>query len=481
MFSAQVNERLYLAYEFDDFHYKSEAEQAVNRVEDYLYANQQDFLIDSVYSYYMSNDAGTVLILERKDLGDRQIKELRQKVREKLPEIPGVRVFFHEDAESGGDTTRFAVKFFGQDSGTLRTLAEEAERRLATLDNMQDITPSFKRGRKEIQVNIDREKAARLGLTAQDLSDVFAFTLGGMRLPRFDTGEREVDMWLALRIEDRSNLADLKQLQFGTGDGRVVVLGDIATFDIVRREQEIVREDRKVRVAVYATYEGEEWETTREEITGLMDSLDMPAGYSWTWNDRILEQDDQNAQMGINFLLALVLVYLVMASLFESLAQPFAILFSILFALPGAAWMLMLTDTPMNLMAQIGLMILMGIVVNNGIVLLDRMNQHRQAGMSRDEAILQAGRDRMRPILMTATTTIIGLLPLAVGGSTVGGLFYYPMARTVMGGLLSSAVFTLLVLPYLTLGVEGVARWMSRVWRASAPRRVPAEQPVTVR
>jgi HAE1 family hydrophobic/amphiphilic exporter-1 len=482
MFSATVNKRLYLSYEFDDFHYKSEAEKVVDQVEEHLYAHKEEFLIDSLYSFYTANRAGTTMILTRQDLGDDEIKELRQAVRDGLPEIPGVRLMFHEDAESGGDSTYFAVKFFGQDGGTLRALAEEAERRLETLEGIQDISASFKRGRKEIQVNIDRDKAARLGLTAQDISEVFSFTLGGMRLPRFDTGEREVETWVALRLEDRQNLEDLKQIQFGIGGGRSIKLSDIATFDIIRREQEIVRENRKVRSAVYATYEGEEWGTTRETITGLMDSLDMPAGYSWTWNDRILRQDDQNAQMGVNFLLAVVLVYLVMASLFESLAQPFAILTSILFALPGAGWMLVLTDTPFNLMSQIGLLILMGIVVNNGIVLLDRMNQHRHAGLSRDEAILQAGRDRMRPILMTATTTIIGLLPLALGGSTVGGLFYYPLARTVMGGLISSAVFTLLVLPYLTLGVEGVAHWLRRVWGASAPSRAAAaEQPAPVR
>jgi HAE1 family hydrophobic/amphiphilic exporter-1 len=138
--------------------------------------------------------------------------------------------------------------------------------------------------------------------------------------------------------------------------------------------------------------------------------------------------------MGVNFLLALLLVYLVMASLFEPLAQPFAILFSIPFALPGAAWLLAATGTPFNMMSQIGLLILMGIVVNNGIVLLDHMNQLRNAEMGTEEAILQAGRDRMRAILMTASTTIIGLAPLALGGSRAGGLFYYPLAITVMGG-----------------------------------------------
>jgi HAE1 family hydrophobic/amphiphilic exporter-1 len=479
MFSAHVNKRIYMGYEFDDFHYKSEAEKVVDRIEAFFYANQEDFLIDSVYSFYTSNYAGSTLILERQDLSDDEIKELRMSIREKLPEVPGVRFVFDDDADEGGNSMRFAVKFFGQDSGTLQTLAEEAERRLETLDGIQDLGSSFKQGRKEVQVNIDREKAAHMGLTAQDISEVFAFTLGGTRLPRFNTGDREVETWLALRLEDRSNLNDLKQLQFGIGEGRTVKLGDIATFEIIQRPESLVRENRKVRVAVYATYEGEEWQETRETIGGLMDSLEMPPGYSWTWNDRILEQDDQNGQMGVNFLMALLLVYLVMASLFESLAQPFAILFSILFALPGAVWLLFATDTPFNLMSQIGLLILMGIVVNNGIVLLDCMNQHRHLGLSREQAILQAGRDRLRPILMTASTTVIGLVPLALGGSTVGGLFYYPLARTVMGGLISSALFTLVALPYLTLGVEGVANWFRRIWAASSPGRLAGDAKVS--
>ena len=163
-----------------------------------------------------------------------------------------------------------------------------------------------------------------------------------------------------------------------------------------------------------------------------------------------------------------------MASLFESLAQPFAILFSIPFALPGVAWMLALTGTTFNLMGQIGLLILMGIVVNNGIVLLDHINRLRRTGLSRDEAILQAGRDRLRPILMTAATTIIGLLPLALRGPNTAGIFYYPLARTVMGGLMSSAVLTLLVLPYVMIGVEGVARWTKQLWRSSGKRQAPS-------
>jgi hydrophobic/amphiphilic exporter-1 (mainly G- bacteria), HAE1 family len=471
MFSAAKNERLVLQYEFADFSYKRGSERAVNVVEEYLEQNAERFGVGGLYSYFAENEAATTITLARAGMSDREVQELRQSVREGLPEIPGVRVFFGDDSESGGSSTYFSVKFFGQDSETLRGLAEEAERRLATVAGVVDVTSPSRRARREIQVTIDRAKALRHGLTAQDVSDVFSFTLGGMRLARFNAGEHEVETWLALRPEDRQNLDDLERLQVASAAGIPVRLGDVADFQVVRRDQEIRRENRKVRVQVNATYEGESWDGAKEEIAGLMDTLNLPPGTSWSWDDRILEQDAQGQQMGVNFLLALALVYLVMASLFESLAQPFAILFSIPFALPGAAWLLAATRTPFNMMAQIGLLILMGIVVNNGIVLLDHMNRLRRQGLGREEAILAAGRDRLRPVLMTAATTILGLMPLAIGGSHVGGLLYFPLARTVMGGLLSSVVLTLVVLPYVTLGVEGFAAWLRGLWTGSDPRR----------
>jgi HAE1 family hydrophobic/amphiphilic exporter-1 len=474
IFSGAVNKRLFLSYEFADFTYKSDAEKVVDRVEAVLDTKREEFFIESLYSYYAENRAETSIVLTRQDLDDEAIKELRQKVRDSLPEVAGVKFYFDDDEDEGGNTTYFAVKFFGQDTGVLESFATEAARRAETLEGVQDIRTSFRDSQREIQVKIDRDKAQRLGLTAQDLADIFSFSLGSMRLPRFNAGEREVDTWLALRMEDRQNLEDLKQIQIGGGDGQSpFVLGDIASFEVVPRPKEIVRENRKVRVAVRGTYEGENWKDTQEEIAALMDAFDLPPGYSWSWGDRILEQQDQNSQMGVNFLLALVLVYLVMASLFESLAQPFAILFSIPFALPGVAWLLGLTGTTFNLMGQIGLLILMGIVVNNGIVLLDHINRLRRTGLDRDEAILRAGRDRLRPIMMTAATTIIGLLPLALRGPNTAGIFYYPLARTVMGGLMSSAVLTLVVLPYVMIGVEGVANWAKRVWRGSAKRSAP--------
>ena len=477
LFSATVHERIQLIYDFADFTYKSKVEQAVNVIEGYLDEHKEEFAYTSLYSFYQENFAATTMVLADKSMSDDEVKELRKKIREGLPEIAGARVFFHEDADEGGDSTFFAVKFFGQDSEILQGLATEADRLLGTMDGVQDVFNAQNQGRREIQVSIDRAKAAKHGLTAQDISQVFAFTLRGIRLNRFNTGDREVETWLDLRFEDRQNIDDMKQLTIAGGD-RPVRLGDIADFQIVRRANEIKRENRKVRVSVNATYEGDDWDAAKEQITTYMDALDMPAGYSWSWNNRIIRQADENSQMLVNFILALGLVYIVMASLFESFAQPFAILLSIPFSIIGVAWTLMLTGTPFNLMVWIGTVILIGIVVNNGIVLLDHMNQLRKTGLSRHEAIIQAGRDRLRPILMTASTTVVGLLPLAIGGSKVGGLLYFPLARAVMGGLISSALLTLLLLPSLTLAFEGIGTWMLRVWRLSSAVKQQPEQPV---
>ncbi|HSN57614.1 MAG TPA: efflux RND transporter permease subunit, partial [Candidatus Sulfomarinibacteraceae bacterium] len=419
MFSGTTNTRLYLAYEFDDFSYKSRSEAAVGEVEAYLEANAEAFMVDTVYSFYAENEAGTTITLSREDLDDDELKELRATIRDGLPEIPGVRLRFDEDAAEGGSTTYFAVKLFGQDTSTLYRLADEAARRLETMDGVEVVSRPRSSGRREVQVSLDRERLAELGRSAADVTEMLAFALGGVRLDRFNAGDREIITWLALRLEDRSRLDDLRQIPVADAGGRPVLLGDVASVEIVERPREIERENRKVRVAVRGTYDGDDWQGTMAAIEKMTTAFNLPAGYSWSWNDRIVEQASEDAEMGVNFLLALLLVYLVMASLFESLTRPFAILFAIPFALPGTAWLLAITGTPFNLMAQIGLLILMGIVVNNGIVLVDHMNYFRRQGLSAEESILRAGRDRLRPILMTAATTIIGLLPLAVGGVNV--------------------------------------------------------------
>jgi len=477
VFSGGVNERIFITYEFADFHYKSDAEKVVTQVEQILEQHKDEFFVESLYSYFRANEAGTTLTLAKKTLGDDDIKVLRNKIREILPTVAGVKFSFETEENEDDGSTNFALSFYGQDSEVLEKLAVEAQRRIESVKGVKDVRTSVGQSRKEIEVKIDRDKASRMGLDAQEVSDTFSFVLGSLRLPRFSNGEREVETSMALRLEDRSNLEDLKNLPFRNIEDKPVVLGDLASFYTVDRASEIERENRKVRVLLRAAYDGETWEDTRKEIEGLMNAFSMPGGYSWSWGNRILEQDEQGMQMLINLLLALALVYLVMASLFESITQPFAILFSIPFAIPGVLWMHTITGTAFNLMSQIGILILLGIVVNNGIVLLDHLNKLREEGMERDVAILQAGRDRLRAILMTAGTTIMGLIPMTLGGAKVGGLFYYPLALTLIGGLLSSTLLTLVVLPYINLGVETFSLYCRRLWATATGNIASAAEP----
>jgi len=475
IFAGARNERVRLVYEFSDFHYKEEAEEAVSRIEKWFFGRKDELGIDSIYSFFQENEAATIAQFVRKDISDLESKAIKQKIREGLPKLAGVRLRFEDDdAQTGGSSTSFQVSFSGEDSTRLAQLASDAATRLSRFPGIEDVKSSAENSREEIQVVLNRERAASYGLSPRDLSQAFAFTLGGQRLRKYNAGEKEVDLILMMSQKDVSTLDDLKSFVLGA-NGRGVTLGTLADFNVVRKPKNIERENRKTSVTVRATYDGKDWNTTRESVKQAMDQMKLPPGYHWSFGAAIQEQDAQNQQMLVNFLLALALIYIVIASQFESLAHPLAILVSIPFALWGALWLLFLTGSPFNLMAQIGVLILMGIVVKNGIVLIDHVNHLRREGYTREEAIELGGRERLRPILMTAATAVLALIPMALGRSGLGGLYYYPLARTVIGGLTASTVLTLVILPFIYVLFDSVAEWAGGVWRASAPAgRLPA-------
>jgi HAE1 family hydrophobic/amphiphilic exporter-1 len=214
-----------------------------------------------------------------------------------------------------------------------------------------------------------------------------------------------------------------------------------------------------------------------------MEQIKLPPGYSWKEGRGFERQDETADMMATNILLGVACIFLVMAALFESMLLPLAIILgSIVFSIFGVFLFFAATGTTFSFMAMIGIMILIGVVVNNGIVLVDHINNLRQEGMPRDQAIVVAGRDRLRPILMTVATTIVGLAPLAMGTTQVGGDGppYYPMARAIIGGLAFSTVVSLLVVPALYIYFDSLAAWGRKVMRtAKSPSRKskPVEPP----
>jgi HAE1 family hydrophobic/amphiphilic exporter-1 len=272
-------------------------------------------------------------------------------------------------------------------------------------------------------------------------------TFRGVQLPKVQAEDREIDLWVSLRPEDRKSIENLKALTVNLMDGREITLDQVANTSLARGASRIQRLNQRTAIRVRGSYEGDDFDGFLDEIKATMNAVHFPPGYGWNFGNRIRQAQEQQGEIGINALLAILCVYMIMASLFESLLHPAVVMICLPFASLGVIWLMIATNTPFNIMAMIGMVILIGIVVNNGIVLVDHINHHRRQGLGVQEAILQGGRERFRPILMTAATTILGLIPLAVGRNHVGNAEMYPMARALIGGLLSSTLLTLIMLP----------------------------------
>ena len=220
--------------------------------------------------------------------------------------------------------------------------------------------------------------------------------------------------------------------------------------------------------------------TTKQDRKGLYQEIDiamagfsMPRGYSWNKGEKFRTMTEDDQTLGFATIMAVTFVFLLMGVLFESFVLPFSVLFSIPFSFLGVYWFLYVTGTPLNMMAMVGMIILIGVVVNNAIVLVDMVNRLRKEGLDRTSAILEAGANRFRPILMTTFTTIFGLLPMAVGNSNMMGQPYSPLGRTMMGGLISSTVLTLLVVPLLYTFLDDLAAFFRRLVSGAFAPTVP--------
>jgi HAE1 family hydrophobic/amphiphilic exporter-1 len=472
---------IFIDYEFtDNMNYRATRE-VCREVDALLQEKREEYGIETVYSYYRDNGAGTYVIFEDKPLGEKRTREIRKALREYLPEMAGVKLRFGEEEDAGVGAKRLEVSLFGEDTEELERLATEVKRRFELMGELEDVGTNIEGGKEEVTVSLRTDQSARIGLTPSSLGQILGLTFRGVPLPSFKSATREIDVSVVLEPSDRRSIQNLTSLTVDYEDGREVTLGQVADLSMRSGPQAIRREAQRTTVSIYGSYEGDEFGAVMDEAEEIMESLAMPIGYAWSFGGRIRGAAEQQNQMGINILLALCCVYFVMASLFESFLHPLVIMLTIPFAMLGVIWTMIVTQTPFNLMAMIGIVILCGVVVNNGIVLIDHVNGFRRQGLSRAEAIRAGGRERFRPIIMTAATTVLGLIPLALGDSSLGDLQYYPMARAVMGGLLVSTVLTLVLLPTFYVVAEKIAfqagrlfRWLWRwmLWVAARPGAV---------
>ncbi|MBU1312104.1 MAG: efflux RND transporter permease subunit [Gammaproteobacteria bacterium] len=459
-------DRIFLNYNIQGNFALEEVEAEVSSMEAYLYANKEQFDIESVYSYYRSGHAISIIIL--KPQLSQPMAALKEAIRKDWPALVRAKPSF-----GWGNNGGMQVHLLGSSTEVLLKLAEDIEPMLSGIAGLEDVSSEMARGQQEVQIRLKLEQLQRHGLSAQQVAQAVALALRGTNLRTFRTLEQGELLMRVLYDEKISHSqAELAALPILNKDGVVISLQQLATLTIAPRLNQIRRFDRQTGIAIRMNLAKDyKMDTAREDIKKVMDQLALPAGYRWSFQGSFQRQDESQQVMVVNMLLAVAMIYLVMAALFESLLLPTAVIGSLLFSLVGVFWTFLFTGTTMGVMGMIGMLVLMGIVVNNGIVLVDRINQDRQEqpDATLRELIINASESRLRPILMTVSTTVLGLLPLALGGTQIGGdgPSYAPMAIAIIGGLLFSTLTSLVLVPLTYWGlVKLTAGWAS--WRAQS-------------
>jgi HAE1 family hydrophobic/amphiphilic exporter-1 len=470
-FTASRVEAVNMNYEFADNLNHFEVERQVAKLEHWMSTRKDSLHLKYAYSYFTNNFAFTRAYLTPAYANDEGASKVRKLLRERLPELAGVKLKFDDPGNGGGGgASQVNLRVFGPPGSKLEEVAAEVARRVSLVQDVSDVHVGGQKGSQELELVVDRDRAARSGLNTGAVANAVALFFRGRPLARYRGAEGEVQVVARLSEQDRSSRERLRGMTLASSDGGSVPLGAVTDFRVVRTPQEIERQQRHSVRTVSGSCDPKKAGQIRKNVGRELGSMAFPTGYWWSFGQGYEEEDQTQKEMLVNLLLALMLVYLAMASLFESLLHPFAIMLALPFAFVGIAWMCLLSGSPFNLMAQIGLLILIGIVVNNGIVLIYHVHQLRERGFERGVAILDAARDRLRPILMTTLTTILGLMPLAFGREHVGGVLYFPLARTVIGGLAAATVLTLVLVPCLYTLLEDGAGLFSRVWKLG-PRK----------
>jgi HAE1 family hydrophobic/amphiphilic exporter-1 len=338
------------------------------------------------------------------------------------------------------------VEIRGFDLETLGLLAQRVAEKIEKVPGITDVDVSREAGVPQQEIEVDRDKVADLGLTVRDVTEVLETAVAGARAGEYRVGGNSYRILVQLAEAEKRSLDEILDLTLSTPAGDTVVLRNLVSAKGGRGPTLIERKDQQRTVTVQANVSGRDTGSVAREVQGLLDEIPRPLGYELHVAGDYEEQQKAFEELVVSLVLALVLVYMVLACQYESLRDPLVVMLSVPVAAVGVLVTLFLTDTTLNLQSYVGCIMLGGIVVNNAILLVDQAGQLRQRGLGVREAVAEAGRRRLRPILMTTFTTILALLPLALGIGE-GADAQAPLARAVVGGLAGSMLITLALIP----------------------------------
>jgi len=414
--------------------------------------SNDDATIAALFSNTMNNKIQMTVRLPKKWEREQNIWDIAEILRQEMAKYPEIveyqcTVASNMGGGAGGNTVD--VEIYGYDFGKTSQLAEQTRQLCAALPGARDVTVSREDDRPDIKITVDKEKASRLGLSSATISTYLRNRVAGMSCGYLKDDGSEYDIVVRLQEEDRNSISDVMDLTIPTATGAKVKLSEVASVGEYWAPPTIERKSRQRIVTVKVTpYNISLGELAAEIEANVLPELNLPVGYSTHLAGSYEDQQETFGDMILLGLLIILLVYITMASQFESLRMPAIIMFTIIPAFTGVILALWVTGRSLDMIGALGIVLLVGIVVKNGIVLVDYINLMRERGYELNQAITMSGRSRIRPILMTAFTTILGMVPMAVS-SGEGAEMWQPLGIVVIGGLMVSTFLTLYLVPVL--------------------------------
>ncbi|MFO7814482.1 MAG: efflux RND transporter permease subunit [Halanaerobiales bacterium] len=423
--------------------------------------------VGDIMSGSSATEAGSFTVI-LKDLAerDRSTSQVMEELRNKI-KIPGADI--NIESQSGffgpGGGQPINIKVVGDDLEELERLSALVMEEMNQVEGVREVEDSFEEGRPEYSISIDRSLAARLGLRVRSVANTVKTVISGDVATRYEVAGAEYDVRVTLDESDKQNIEQLKNIMLPSPTGAKVPLARVANIELTEGPKQILRLNQERYSEITASLYQTDLGTAVNQIQERVDeNVELTEGYDIVYGGQFEDLQQSFSDLFFAFLLAIVLVYMVMASQFESLVHPLVIMFTVPLALVGVVFGLYITDSTISVPALIGIITLAGIVVNNAIVLVDYINRMRDEGRTKRDAILEAGPIRLRPIMMTALTTILALIPLSLGIGE-GSELEQPLAIVVISGLLFSTFLTLYVIPVLYSSFTDLSDKLKRILR----------------
>ncbi|MCX2919816.1 MULTISPECIES: efflux RND transporter permease subunit [Stenotrophomonas] len=478
MFGGEGGHEVFIGYNWKGAYTFGQMSEEVARVERYLDDHREQLHITQVYSWYSEQEGSSTIVTFDTEHA-KNMPAVQEALRKGLPRSARADYVVGNSGDGGGGgNNQVQVQLVGDSTKMLQEIGEEVVPLLAQRKELRDVRIDNGEKGSELSIHVDRERAAAFGFNAEQVASFVGLALRGAPLREFRRGDSEVPVWVRFAGAEQSSPEDLASYTVRTGDGRSVPLLSLVDVAIKPSATQIGRTNRQTTLTIKANLaEKVTVPDGRKAMEETLKPMSFPAGYTFSFDGGDYGDDNEAmAQMMFNLVIALVMIYVVMAAVFESLLFPAAIMSGVLFSIFGVFWLFWITGTSFGIMSFIGILVLMGVVVNNGIVMIEHINNLRRRGMGRTQALVEGSRERLRPIMMTMGTAILAMIPISMTDTQLlgNGPPYYPMARAIAGGLAFSTVVSLLFLPTIYAMLDDMSTAVSRIIRRARGRGVEA-------